>query len=650
MDFNGDARLDLREFLQLVTAMKDRERDELMDLSENFATTTTSHGLGRAVTETTLYRRGMYSVVFLSCLSVFGMFCNDFVNQYFNYGSTSSVKIVNKDALSLPMITVCASTYLRCDCPLWYRHSAFQSFRCVINVTSSENSLDSAAPCGYSHKGGIAGAEAEIMSYIDGQHDVEQGILNIPEALLLRFASHKFVLNQSAKVQRWPQNLLSSESVLISCMHGSVDCAKQPLWDVFLDYRHGVCATYRPDKNNNKLQAGKFHSLRLMMRAHHHSSLIPDLRSQHSIHEESGHGFKLFLEPPEEPRALTKGFSVSPGQKATVGLKVGIFDETSLVDPADDSWMGMYTNCTSQPNVGYESCLNKCAMKRLLDICGCYPLHGEAYDSTNGIKPNVPTCSMRNDLGFLNSSCYSRKVEEENVLKGNLIGDQCCGLFTLRSAAKKDAGECRDNCRARCLRYEFETVVRSVRWPSLREAAQIAAALTPLNESQSANHPTTMTVGQDLIKDVQLKLEKEVVSVTITPESMQVMHVSNSMEMDIAGLFGSIGGTLGLCIGFSIITMFELVDFLIRLLWLLTHRTARATLNVMEDVSNSVEKAAKNSSQIIKFSTSSILPSAPKDTDNKTEKAPAKEPGKAIQMRAVPKPPAGVPPALMVIE
>ena len=50
----------------------------------------------------------------------------------------------------------------------------------------------------------------------------------------------------------------------------------------------------------------------------------------------------------------------------------------------------------------------------------------------------------------------------------------------------------------------------------------------------------------------------------------------------MAGLFGAIGGTLGLFIGFSIITVFELVDFLIRLLWIMSERTAVATLDGME--------------------------------------------------------------------
>ena len=44
--------------------------------------TTTSHGLGRAVTETTVMRRIMYAIVFLICLSMFGLFCQLFLNCF----------------------------------------------------------------------------------------------------------------------------------------------------------------------------------------------------------------------------------------------------------------------------------------------------------------------------------------------------------------------------------------------------------------------------------------------------------------------------------------------------------------------------------------------------------------------------------------
>ena len=54
MDFSGDGTLDLREFLHFATYVADSDEDELLKLSETFATTTTAHGLGRVVNETIL--------------------------------------------------------------------------------------------------------------------------------------------------------------------------------------------------------------------------------------------------------------------------------------------------------------------------------------------------------------------------------------------------------------------------------------------------------------------------------------------------------------------------------------------------------------------------------------------------------------------
>ena len=57
MDFSGDGTLDLREFLHFATYVADSDEDELLKLSETFATTTTAHGLGRVVNETSTARR-----------------------------------------------------------------------------------------------------------------------------------------------------------------------------------------------------------------------------------------------------------------------------------------------------------------------------------------------------------------------------------------------------------------------------------------------------------------------------------------------------------------------------------------------------------------------------------------------------------------
>lgn len=57
MDFSGDGTLDLREFLHFATYVADSDEDELLKLSGTFATTTTAHGLGRVVNETSTARR-----------------------------------------------------------------------------------------------------------------------------------------------------------------------------------------------------------------------------------------------------------------------------------------------------------------------------------------------------------------------------------------------------------------------------------------------------------------------------------------------------------------------------------------------------------------------------------------------------------------
>ena len=332
------------------------------------------------------------------------------------------------------------------------------------------------------------------------------------------------------------------------------------------------------------------------------------------------HGFSAFVENQDEPRALQHGIALSLGQRTTVGLRQQVFDETSLVaaDPADDSWRGKYTNCTSKVGAGYESCLGRCASARIRAVCGCAPLEAEPYlleaevETDADAEDTLRACAMGRDLGFLNASCWA--LSEGDGGKGG-----CCGVLTEKS---RDFAECEDKCRMPCLRHVFETSSRTSKWPSVREASRIVTAL----ESNDTN-----TSHQDqvkaLLQDVLTVLREEVAVLTVTPDSLRVMHVSNSMGMDIAGLFGSIGGTLGLFIGFSIITVFELADFLIRMLWIMSQRTAVATLGGMEKVAGHMDKNGRVQSlvknvrvqSLVKKATARILPAASSGEKGKGE-------------------------------
>ncbi len=580
MDFNGDGTLDLREFLQFITALKDKERDEFLELSEKFATTTTAHGLGRVVNETSLFRRALYGVVFLLALSAFSVFTGGFVKSYTSWSRTTAVTMTHPTHLDLPRITLCPTAYvMRCDCPLFEREPRLAQFQCTLNRTRTDpQALPWAvAPCGHAHVGGPAAAEAEIVAALDAETGSPD------EALLLRYASHPFaadavVVDDDVSVAGGGGGYLFDRvSAILECMHGAQDCSTAASWDTFLHWRHGVCATYRG--GTGRLRSGSLAGMTLTLRAHAAGSLLND-----RLLGGAG-GFQLFVESPLEPRALRAGVALGVGVRTEVGVKQTVFDDRALY--YGEAWRGAYTDCTDAVDAGHQACVATCEATRVEEACGCTPLGGGGDGDGGG--PH--TCSMVDDLGFRSAdTCVNANGLPLPAARGAAA---CCGVVESAMADEaSDAAACIAACRLPCRRHSFDFSSRSVRWPSIGTIGPRARAVHNRWVAEHANAPTVNgppPAFADAVTAVMQTVSSECLAVRITPDSMEVLEVVSAPAMDIQTLFGAIGGTLGLFIGFSIITVFELCDFVIQFLQLVSRKTRNLTLYLVDEIEDRLD-------------------------------------------------------------
>ena len=181
---------------------------------------------------------------------------------------------------------------------------------------------------------------------------------------------------------------------------------------------------------------------------------------------------------------------------------------------------------------------------------------------------------MHGDLGFQNNDCVPGTFKEE-----------CCGIDSERALEKSikerggivtdsDSTVCLENCQAPCDRLIFKTSARASTWPSTRYVKKLA-----IQYEGDMNGDDSSTVSS--LKDT---LRSEVSAVSIYLNSMNIIHVENGVAFGVSSLFGSIGGTLGLFIGFSIITVVELLDFIMVFFWLIMKRTA-STASKLEKAS-----------------------------------------------------------------
>ena len=196
MDFSGDGTLDLREYLHFATWLYDQDVDELITLSEHFATTTSAHGLGRVVNESSTLRRCFYLIAFLGSLSAFIWFTDEFLKTYYSYGTTSTVTVLTNYSIVAPRITICSTSYMRCDCALFYdplyavkyKLNQYQCGTKHTNVVESLTFRDD--PCGSMYPGGVTEASAALISELTATG-------KLSETSLLEYARHKFVPSSS---------------------------------------------------------------------------------------------------------------------------------------------------------------------------------------------------------------------------------------------------------------------------------------------------------------------------------------------------------------------------------------------------------------------------------------------------------------------
>ena len=151
--------------MQLGT-LYDQDIDELITLSEHFATTTSAHGLGRVVNESSTKRRCFYLVAFLGSLAAFIWFTLEFLKTYYSYGTTSTVIVLTNYSIVAPRMTICSTSYMRCDCALFYDplyavKYKLNQYQCGTKPTNAMESFTFRDdPCGSMYPGGVTEASA----------------------------------------------------------------------------------------------------------------------------------------------------------------------------------------------------------------------------------------------------------------------------------------------------------------------------------------------------------------------------------------------------------------------------------------------------------------------------------------------------------
>ncbi|KAL9982339.1 hypothetical protein ACROYT_G004369 [Oculina patagonica] len=199
------------------------------------------------------------------------------------------------------------------------------------------------------------------------------------------------------------------------------------------------------------------------------------------------------------------------------------------------------TNCksgsldafNSDSEIAYtkQACLLKCRNDYTIKRCGCTPPQFKADAS-------VPICAPNDTV-----LCVYRSYEEFGV------------------SSKKN--ECEKNCPEPCEQVEYKT---SFSYSGLQREALIEHLMSLLNGSEKLS--VDRAIYEPLLNMTKAEREKyiddNIVSLDIYFEDLSYDIIEQTPLYEIWALIGNLGGTFGLFLGMSLLTLLEFLDFTFR--------------------------------------------------------------------------------------
>ena len=321
---------------------------------------------------------------------------------------------------------------------------------------------------------------------------------------------------------------LSMQDMLISCTFNSVECTSDDFTWYNLPY-FGYCFQFQPNTSSGISQTGKFHGLKMELFVGQ-ATLVEQLAQKNGLH--------LYIVNETETFNFFKdSVEVAAGKETTILLNKKrirkmqkpygecTYDLTSV-----DSYSSELYALTFQIYGHYRQsdCFNTCFQAASIRRLGCY----------SSFFP------------------YLRNSSTPACLKGLELFD------SLAFYTKFFIGEVAENCTGCPL--ECDSEFYSLTTSSLAYPTQIyAKMLANQSQIQSRFNNISPTYGQ---------LKQSLASVNINYNQLGYTQIKEIQKVTILDLVTNIGSALGLFVGVSFLSLFEIVELLIRLVSFMFHR------------------------------------------------------------------------------
>ncbi|ESO02512.1 hypothetical protein HELRODRAFT_161790 [Helobdella robusta] len=281
---------------------------------------------------------------------------------------------------------------------------------------------------------------------------------------------------------------------------------------------------------------------------------------------------------------MKNGLSLSPGTESTFYIQM--INRTRLHSPYNKE------DCTDQNNfspdeTGHlysrEDCIEYCLQQQVVDQCNCVSID-HLFLKAQLEKVYYKSCGNMSNIGGDYNGPQNASLYYGN---GNKLLPDIVKLLTCQKKALQiKSSPCLKKCSAPCseIRYDYQGLYAS--WPDVTQHLSVYKSYVK-NGMYKTIHPDLFKSYEDLanqksngtMNDTEIikklneltLIKKNFLQVNIVFESNKPLLIEDKEMITPETMLSSIGGSLSLWLGITIMTLAELVEFIFNLIFVAFH-------------------------------------------------------------------------------
>ncbi|XP_071953220.1 epithelial sodium channel subunit alpha-like [Antedon mediterranea] len=504
--------------------------------------TTTAHGIPQITSAKTKRRKVSWMLLVLFALGMFLYQTQELMVQYFKYDFDTNIEIKYSRKLDFPAVTICNINPIKYDrlqeSDATDLREGFD--RTYVPPNRTEEDSPAEGPADGPEEGTEEGTEERRKRDTGEQApSPEQRVWNNWDTLLKNETSFYSLPTKVATEQENLVRIMSDlttqqrqylghqiNDLLVNCSWIGYPCSPQN-FSRFLNPIYGNCYTLNP--LNTSFAGGEYKSSSFPGPSY--VSLFAGLTMTLFIElaqylpQISSSGLRLHIHSQNTmPFPEDEGLYIPPGYRTSVSIRKMITSRigrpyNTCVKDSDESYHNIYHDLYGM-SYSVQACTKSCYQKRVVGQCGCYDSN---YPFKGGTQP-----------------CRYSDVEQK----------QC--MSKVNDDYKNNVFKC--DCPQPCTDDTFKTTQSFTYWPTPEYKVDFMELLSEASPALN-----------DLVRNENFdgtSLRENLLLLDIYFGDLNYDAMEQSPLYSKSDLAGGLGGTVGLWIGVSVLTVFEAIEFL----------------------------------------------------------------------------------------